>query len=271
MTAGIRARASTSSPRTMASRCATWSATTRNTTKRTAKKTATARNDNDSWNCGAEGPTDDPAINALRARQQRNFLATLLLSQGVPMLLAGDEFGQTQGGNNNAYCQDSPVAWLDWNWTEEQRDLFDFARSLIRLRQTQPVFQRRHFFQGRTIHGPEIKDLYWLKADGDGDVGRRLERRPCAHFGHGVAGRPDRANGRAGPAHQRRYFRASAQCRREPVPFQSGSAAARSALAMRLRHRRFRCSVASRVSNTRTPSRFKPGRSCCCEPKTQSV
>jgi glycogen operon protein len=123
-------------------------------------------NDNDSWNCGAEGPTDDAAINALRSRQQRNFLATLLLSQGVPMLLAGDEFGQTQHGNNNAYCQDSPLAWLDWNLSAEQRALLDFVRELMRLRKTQPVFRRRHFFQGRPIHGTEIKDLYWLKPDG---------------------------------------------------------------------------------------------------------
>ncbi len=122
--------------------------------------------DNDSWNCGVEGLTTDPGINALRAQQQRNFLVTLLLSQGVPMLLAGDEFGQTQHGNNNAYCQDSPVAWLDWNWTEEQRDLLEFTRDLLRLRKTEAVFRRRHFFQGRAIHGPENKDLYWLKADG---------------------------------------------------------------------------------------------------------
>jgi glycogen operon protein len=123
-------------------------------------------NDNDSWNCGAEGPTGDAAINALRARQQCNFLATLLLSQGVPMLLAGDEFGQTQHGNNNAYCQDSPIAWLDWNLSAEQRALLDFTRDVMRLRKTQPVFRRRHFFQGRPIHGAEIKDLYWLKPDG---------------------------------------------------------------------------------------------------------
>jgi isoamylase len=124
-------------------------------------------NDNDSWNCGAEGPTDDPAVNALRARQQRNFLATLLLSQGVPMLLAGDEFGQTQRGNNNAYCQDSPVAWLDWDLSAEQRDLLEFTRGLLSLRRTQSVFQRRRFFQGRAIHGADIKDLYWLKPDGN--------------------------------------------------------------------------------------------------------
>jgi glycogen operon protein len=124
-------------------------------------------NDNESWSCGAEGPTDDPAVNALRARQQRNFLATLLLSQGVPMLLAGDEFGQTQHGNNNAYCQDSPLAWLDWNLAAEQQELLDFVRGLLRLRKTQPVFRRRRFFLGRPIHGADIKDLYWLKPDGN--------------------------------------------------------------------------------------------------------
>ncbi|MGV3532979.1 MAG: glycogen debranching protein GlgX [Chthoniobacteraceae bacterium] len=123
-------------------------------------------NDNNSWNCGAEGATDDVEINALRARQQRNFLVTLLLSQGVPMLLAGDEFGQTQRGNNNAYCQDSPLAWLDWSLSSEQRELLDFTREVVRLRKSEPVFRRRHFFQGRPIHGPDIKDLYWLKPDG---------------------------------------------------------------------------------------------------------
>jgi len=123
-------------------------------------------NDNQSWNCGAEGPTDDATINALRAEQQRNFLATLLLSQGVPMLLAGDEFGHTQHGNNNAYCQDSPLAWLDWNLSAEQCQLLEFTREVMRLRKTEPVFRRRHFFQGRPIHGSDIKDLYWLKADG---------------------------------------------------------------------------------------------------------
>jgi glycogen operon protein len=130
------------------------------------EKNRDGTNDNQSWNCGAEGPTDDAAINALRAQQQRNFLATLLFSQGVPMLLAGDEFGRTQHGNNNAYCQDSPLTWLDWTLSAEQRKLFDFVREVFRLRKTEPVFRRRHFFQGRPIHGPEIKDLYWLKPDG---------------------------------------------------------------------------------------------------------
>ncbi len=122
---------------------------------------------NDSWNCGAEGPTDNPAINALRAQQLRNFLATLFLSQGVPMLLAGDEFGRTQHGNNNAYCQDSPLAWIDWNLSKEQQALLEFTTEIIRLRKCQPVFRRRRFFQGRPIRGKEIKDLYWVKPNGE--------------------------------------------------------------------------------------------------------
>jgi len=106
------------------------------------------------------------SINALRGRQQRNFLATLLLSQGVPMLLAGDESGHTQLGNNNAYCQDSPLTWLNWDLAAEQRELLEFVRGLIKLRTQNPVFRRRHFFQGRPIHGLDIKDLYWLTPAG---------------------------------------------------------------------------------------------------------
>jgi isoamylase len=123
-------------------------------------------NHNLSWNCGVEGPTDDPAINALRARQKRNLLATLLLSQGVPMLLAGDEIGRTQGGNNNAYCQDNATSWLDWNIDADRSRLLDFVRRLVHLRRTHPVFRRRHFFQGRPLHGGEAKDIVWLKPDG---------------------------------------------------------------------------------------------------------
>jgi glycogen operon protein len=121
---------------------------------------------NNSWNCGVEGPTDDASINALRGRQQRNFLATLFLSQGVPMLLAGDELGHTQLGNNNAYCQDSPLAWLNWDLAPDQRELLEFVRGLIKLRTQNPVFRRRHFFQGRPIHGLDVKDLYWLTPAG---------------------------------------------------------------------------------------------------------
>ena len=123
-------------------------------------------NNNMSWNCGAEGPTSDQAINQLRQRQHRNFLTTLFLSQGVPMLLAGDEVAHTQEGNNNGYCQDSPLSWINWDLSEEQRELLAFVRRLIQLRRENPVFRRHHFFQGRPIHGSEIKDLYWLTPHG---------------------------------------------------------------------------------------------------------
>jgi isoamylase len=122
--------------------------------------------DNQSWNCGAEGPTDDLAINALRQRQKRNMLTTLFLSQGVPMHYMGDEVGRTQQGNNNAYCQDTEISWFNWNWTKPDQELLDFTRFLIELRQKHPVFHRRQFFQGRRIHGAEVKDLSWFRPDG---------------------------------------------------------------------------------------------------------
>jgi isoamylase len=122
---------------------------------------------NRSWNCGAEGPTDDPEVNRLRARQKRNFMATTLLSQGVPMLLAGDEIGRTQAGNNNAYCQDNEISWVDWTPEHMDRDTFDFVRQLIALHKEHPVFRRRKFFQGRKIKGAEIKDIVWLRPDGE--------------------------------------------------------------------------------------------------------
>ena len=144
--------------------------------------------DNRSWNCGVEGPTDDPRIRALRARQQRNFLVTLLLSQGVPMLVAGDEMGRSQQGNNNAYCQDNEISWVAWpedadarprdtepfeGRSPDQQDhdreitdrsLLDFTRALIRLRASHPVFRRRRFFQGEPISGPhgQVGDIAWF-------------------------------------------------------------------------------------------------------------
>ncbi len=122
--------------------------------------------DNASWNCGAEGPTDEPAVLALRERQMRNFLATLFLSQGIPMLCGGDEVGRTQQGNNNAYCQDNEISWFQWPLSRAQLRQFEFTRWLIRLRQEQPVFHRRLFFQGRHIHGSAVKDLSWFRPDG---------------------------------------------------------------------------------------------------------
>ena len=121
---------------------------------------------NRSWNCGVEGPTDDPEVNALRARQKRNFLATLFLSQGVPMMLAGDAIGHTQNGNNNAYCQDNELSWIHWDIGESDQELLAFVRRMIALRKSHPVFQRRNFFQGRSIKGAGIKDIHWLMPDG---------------------------------------------------------------------------------------------------------
>ncbi len=126
---------------------------------------------NRSWNGGAEGPTDDPAINELRSRQQRNILTTLLLSQGVPMLLGGDEMGRTQRGNNNAYCQDNEISWLDWDAVDGP--LLDFTRRLIRFVHERPVFRRRRWFQDRPLHGPGVADIEWFAPNGtemtDGD------------------------------------------------------------------------------------------------------
>ena len=132
---------------------------------------ADGTDDDRSWNCGAEGPTEDPSVQALRARQQRNMLATLMLSQGVPMLLGGDEMGRTQGGNNNAYCQDNETSWYDWANADSQ--LLDFTRKLIELRRSHHIFRRRRWFQGRPIHGDEIGDIAWFTPEGqtmtDGD------------------------------------------------------------------------------------------------------
>jgi glycogen operon protein len=121
---------------------------------------------NISWNHGVDGPTDDAAIVELRERQKRNFLATLLLSQGVPMLLAGDELGRTQQGNNNAYCQDNELSWIDWSLDRRRKDLLAFTRLAIALRHGHPVIGRSKFFYGRRIAGSEVKDLAWFRPDG---------------------------------------------------------------------------------------------------------
>ncbi|MGW8729458.1 glycogen debranching protein GlgX [Streptomyces sp. NPDC055808] len=130
--------------------------------------------DNRSWNCGAEGESDDPGVRELRLRQQRNLLATLLLSQGVPMLAHGDEMGRTQGGNNNAYCQDSEISWVDWELDDERRALLDFARRAVALRHAHPGLRRRHFPVGPTPDiPPEQAEVVWLRPDarqmGDAD------------------------------------------------------------------------------------------------------
>ncbi|MFG2890853.1 glycogen debranching protein GlgX [Streptomyces sp. NPDC048248] len=137
---------------------------------------------NRSWNCGAEGPSDDPSVRRLRARQMRNFIATLMLSQGVPMLSHGDEFGRSQGGNNNAYCQDNELSWVRWpepadppgdddeaGEIDEERELLAFVRQMVWLRRDHPVFRRRRFFQGRPMEGThdELSDIAWFTAGGE--------------------------------------------------------------------------------------------------------
>jgi glycogen operon protein len=123
-------------------------------------------NDEHSWNCGEEGPSGDAAVNLIRHRQRRNLLATLLLSQGTPMLLGGDEFGRTQQGNNNAYCQDNELSWFDWDWTPEQRELVEFTRKVLALRRQHPALHRSKFFQGRPIQNSDLSDLAWFRHDG---------------------------------------------------------------------------------------------------------
>ena len=123
-------------------------------------------NDNESWNFGVEGETCDPAINEVRERQKRNFIATLLLSQGVPMITGGDEVDRTQRGNNNAYCQDNEISWTNWDLDHRRESLLDFTRRLIELRRSHPNFRRKKFFQGRTIRKSAVRDIAWFGADG---------------------------------------------------------------------------------------------------------
>ena len=122
---------------------------------------------NRSWNCGVEGPTDDGKILALRERQRRNMLATLVLSQGVPMIAHGDELGRSQGGNNNVYCQDTESSWIDWADARDHELLTEFTAALVALRAAHPIFRRRRFFQGRPITGSNVKDIIWLRPDGE--------------------------------------------------------------------------------------------------------
>ena len=131
---------------------------------------ADGESNNRSWNCGVEGPTDDPDVLTLRNRQIRNFLATILFSQGVPMICHGDEMGRTQGGNNNVYCQDNAISWVDWDLGEPQRELLEFTRSMVWLRRDHPVLRRRRFFGGEAGHGgeSELGEIEWLGPDGEG-------------------------------------------------------------------------------------------------------
>ncbi len=121
---------------------------------------------NISWNHGVEGETDDKEIIGLRQKQKKNFLATLFFSQGVPMLSHGDEYGRTQRGNNNAYCQDNDITWINWDWDDTQKELHQFVTELIKIRKNQPVMRRRRYFKGRKIYGKGIRDIRWLNTDG---------------------------------------------------------------------------------------------------------
>jgi isoamylase len=157
-------------------------------------------NDNRSWNCGAEGETDDAEVLALRARQQRNLLATLVLSQGVPMLLGGDEAGRSQGGNNNAWCQDNEISWLDWEGTDAE--LIDFTRRLIALRRQEPVFGRRSFFSGRDEQGSGLPDIVWMRPDGPAMTDEDWEREDAHALGaflNGHEAEPDDETGEPAP------------------------------------------------------------------------
>ena len=146
---------------------------------------------NNSWNCGAEGPTDDPEIAGLRKRQMRNFLATLLLSQGVPMLLGGDEFGRSQGGNSNAYCQDNEISWLDWEaMGDEGKALLAFARKLIKFRRAHIVFHRHRFFHSEVIPGTKVKDVVWLRPDGAEISGKDWETAQAKALAVRLSGEP---------------------------------------------------------------------------------
>ena len=158
---------------------------------------ADGESNNRSWNCGVEGPTDDPEIRDLRLRQIKNFIATLMISQGVPMLAHGDEIGRTQQGNNNVYCQDNELSWMDWDLTDYQHDLFEFTQAAIKLRKEHPVFRRRRFFLGESARGgtSEQGDIEWLRNDGtlmeDGDWGTWYARSVMVFFNGDKIAEPD--------------------------------------------------------------------------------
>jgi isoamylase len=145
-------------------------------------------NDNLSWNCGVEGTTTESAVLNLRERQKRNFLATLFLSQGVPMLLAGDESGRTQHGNNNGYCQDNEISWMQWELDPRRESLLEFTRSMIKFFHEHPVLRRRQFFQGREIRGLGMKDLTWIRPDGQEITAEDWENGETRCFGLSLAG-----------------------------------------------------------------------------------
>jgi len=178
--------------------------------------------DNRSWNCGAEGDTQDPEILALRARQQRNFLITLMLSQGVPMLLGGDEFGRSQQGNNNAWCQDNELSWFDWNAVDS--DLQDFTRRLIYLRQSEPVFRRRDFLLGEDARDSGLPDVMWLRPDGEEMTDQDWERQDAHALGVFLNGEEIPHHDRDGNPIEGASFLILFNAHHEPLPFTIASA-----------------------------------------------
>jgi isoamylase len=145
--------------------------------------------DNRSWNCGVEGPTEDPDVVVLRAQQQRNLLTTLLLSLGVPMVVAGDEHGRTQHGNNNAYCQDNEISWIDWELDDERRELLELTKQLIAFRKTHAVFRRDRFLTGEQAMGSGLPDAWWFRPDGRRMTRRDWEQPECRVLGFFLNGR----------------------------------------------------------------------------------
>jgi isoamylase len=145
-------------------------------------------NDNISWNCGVEGPTERPEVTARRERQKRNLMAALMFSQGVPMICGGDEIGRTQQGNNNAYCQDNEINWYNWDLGKDQKDFLEFTQNVISIRNAHPVLSRRKFFQGRYIRGSEIKDISWFSPDGHEMTDEEWNAESARYLGVRLAG-----------------------------------------------------------------------------------
>jgi isoamylase len=173
--------------------------------------------DNRSWNCGAEGETDDPRVRARRARQQRNFLATLLISQGIPMLSGGDEIGRTQRGNNNAYCQDNEISWYDWGSVD--KELLAFTAHLIHLRREHPVFRRRRWFHGQPIHGAPGRDIGWFRPDGEEMSGEDWQQGFARSLGVFLNGEAIPGTDRRGEPVRDDSFYLLVNASDEPIPF----------------------------------------------------
>ena len=261
-TGGRRTPRSTSSPRTTASRCATWSPTSEKHNEANGEGNRDGTDNNRSWNCGVEGETDDEAVLALRHRQAANLIATLCLSAGVPMITAGDERGRTQRGNNNPYCQDNEISWVDWSADDAWLDIFEITRTALQIRRDHPALRQRHWFEGRPaiVGGP--KDLAWMHPDGPRDDRRRLAGRRPAGDRDVRLRRPAPLPRPAGRAAARQQLHALAQrlrarLRGDPAAQRLGAAAGRS------------CSPPTRTTRSASRSRrarrspSPRGRWCC--------